>query len=170
MRTRLAYAGFGVLATITGMATGHLVAALTDPAASPVLAVGSSVIDLTPTPVKEWAVANFGTNDKPILIGSVLLGALVLAALAGMLARRRFAVGAGLLLGLVAVAAAAALTRPTAVAADLVPSLAAALLGVGLAGPAGPHRGALRRGGRQRETDPPRRARRPGARSPWAPP
>ena len=48
-----------------------------------------------------------------------------------MLARRRFAVGAGLLLGLVAVAAAAALTRPTAVAADLVPSLAAALLGVG---------------------------------------
>ncbi len=57
MRNRLLYAGFGVLATVVGMAAGHLVASLLDPASSPVLAVGSTVIDLTPTPVKEWAVA-----------------------------------------------------------------------------------------------------------------
>ncbi len=38
----------------------------------------------------------------------MLLGVLVLAAVAGMLARRRFALGAGLLLVLVAVAGAAA--------------------------------------------------------------
>ena len=43
----------------------------TDPASSPVLAVGSTVIDLTPTPLKEWAIAQFGTADKPILVGSV---------------------------------------------------------------------------------------------------
>src|SRR6266540_1561479 len=73
MPSRLACAAFGVLATITGPAVGHLVAAATDPASSPVLAVGSTVIDLTPTPVKDWAVAEFGTKDKPILIGSVLL-------------------------------------------------------------------------------------------------
>ena len=36
------------------------------------LAVGSQVIDLTPTPVKEWAIAQFGTHDKTILVGSVL--------------------------------------------------------------------------------------------------
>ena len=95
-----------MLATIVGMAAGHLVASLLDPASSPVLAVGSTVIDLTPTPVKEWAVAQFGTKDKPILVGSVLLGALVLAAIAGILARRRFALGAGLLLVLVAAAGA----------------------------------------------------------------
>ena len=71
MRQRLLYAGFGVLATIVGIAAGHLVAALIDPASSPVLAIGSTVIDLTPTPVKEWAVAQFGTADKPILVGSV---------------------------------------------------------------------------------------------------
>ena len=121
MRNRLLYAGFGVLATLVGMAAGHLVAALTDPASSPVLAVGSTVIDLTPTPVKEWAVAQFGTADKPILVGSVLLGALVLAAVAGLLARRRFALGAGLLLVLVGVAGAAALRRPTAEPLDVVP-------------------------------------------------
>ena len=56
----LTYAGAGVLATLAGMAAGHLVAALLDPASSPVLAVGSTVIDLTPTPVKEVAVRELG--------------------------------------------------------------------------------------------------------------
>jgi DMSO/TMAO reductase YedYZ molybdopterin-dependent catalytic subunit len=130
MRNRLTYAGFGVLSTVAGVAMGHLVAALTNPAASPVLAVGATVIDLTPTPLKEWAIAQFGTNDKAILIGSVLLGVLVLAAVAGLLALRRWVYGAALLVVLVAVAAAAALTRPTAGATDLVPSLAAAVAGV----------------------------------------
>lgn len=131
MRNRLTYAGFGVLSTAAGVAVGHLVAALTNPAASPVLAVGATVIDLTPTPLKEWAIAHFGTHDKTILIGSVLLGVLVLAGVAGVLARRRFRYGAALLVALVAVAAGAALTRPAAGAADVVPALAAAVAGVG---------------------------------------
>jgi len=130
MPSRLAYAALGVLATVTGLAVGHLVAAVTDPASSPVLAVGSTVIDLTPTPVKEWAVAHFGTNDKPILIGSVLLGTLVFAGVAGLLARRRFVVGAGLLVALVAVAGAAALSRPTADVVDALPSVVAGLIAV----------------------------------------
>ena len=61
---RLMYAVSGVLAAAAGMAVGHLVAAFVNPSASPVLAVGSTVIDATPTPVKEWAVQNFGTADK----------------------------------------------------------------------------------------------------------
>ena len=52
----LKYAAAGVLATLAGMSAGHLVAAAMNPASSPVLAVGSTVIDLTPTPMKEWAV------------------------------------------------------------------------------------------------------------------
>jgi DMSO/TMAO reductase YedYZ molybdopterin-dependent catalytic subunit len=131
MRHRLLYAGFGILAALVGIAAGHLVAALIDPASSPVLAIGSTVIDLTPTPVKEWAVANFGTADKPILVGSVMAGAALLAAVGGVLARRRFALGAGVLVALVAIAGVAAVARPTAGALDLLPSLATALTGVG---------------------------------------
>ena len=86
MKQRLLYALFGVLATLVGVATGHFVAALLNPASSPVLAVGSQVIDLTPTPMKEWAIRQFGDKDKPILIGSVMGGVLVLAAVAGLLA------------------------------------------------------------------------------------
>ena len=67
------YAGGTILAAAAGAGVGHLDAGFVSPEASPVLAVGSTVIDLTPTPVKEWAVAQFGTADKPILIGSVTL-------------------------------------------------------------------------------------------------
>src|SRR3954451_10714760 len=114
MRSRITYALFGILATLVGVAAGHLVASLLDPASSPVLAVGSQVIDLTPTPMKEWAIQHFGDKDKTILIGSVMAGVLVLAAVAGLLTLKRFRYGAGLLLGLVAVAGFTAMNRPTA--------------------------------------------------------
>ncbi|WP_418057334.1 molybdopterin-dependent oxidoreductase [Pimelobacter simplex] len=121
--------GYGVLATLVGIGLAHLVAALTHPASSPVLAVGSAVIDLTPTPLKEWAIRQFGTADKVVLVGSVLVGVLVLAAVAGVLARRRLAVGAGVLVALVGVAVVAVLSRPEAGALDLLPSLVAAVTG-----------------------------------------
>ncbi|MEJ7832825.1 MAG: molybdopterin-dependent oxidoreductase [Nocardioides sp.] len=130
MRQRATYVVFGLLATVVGMAAGHLVAALLNPASSPVLAVGSTVIDLTPTSLKEWAIAQFGDKDKAILIGSVLLGVLVFAAIAGLLTRKRFAVGAGMLVFLVAVAGTAAMLRPSAELIDLIPSIFTAIVAV----------------------------------------
>lgn len=61
----------GLLAVATAHAAGHLVAGLLlAPAASPFLAVGNAAIGRTPTPVKNFAVAQFGTNDKlALLIG-----------------------------------------------------------------------------------------------------
>jgi DMSO/TMAO reductase YedYZ molybdopterin-dependent catalytic subunit len=127
MRIRLLWAWYGVLATLVGIGLAHVAAALTDPAASPVLAVGSTVIDLTPTPMKEWAIRTFGNADKAILVGSVLAGVLALAALAGAVARHRFTLGAGALVALVGVAAIAVLTRPEASPLDLFPSLVAGI-------------------------------------------
>lgn len=128
MRTRLVWAGHGVLATLAGLGVAHLVASLLDIASSPVLAVGSAVIDLTPTPAKEWAIRTFGDSDKAVLVGSVFAGVLVLAALAGLLARRRPAYGAAALAGLVVVAGVAVASRPTFTALDLVPSAVAAVV------------------------------------------
>ncbi len=120
----------GILAALAGTAVGHLVAAFTVPASSPVLAVGTAVINLTPTPVKVWAVRELGTADKPVLIGSVLLGTLVLAGVGGILARRRFAVGASLLVALVAAAGLAAVAQPAAGVLDALPAVATALVGL----------------------------------------
>ena len=126
---RLLHASYGVLATLVGMAAAHLLAALTVPEASPVLAVGSTVIDLTPTPMKEWAIRQFGSNDKAILIGSVMVGVLVLAAIAGVVAARRLGAGLTIIVVLAGVAGAAALLRATAGPLDLLPSLLAAVAG-----------------------------------------
>ncbi|WP_134768154.1 molybdopterin-dependent oxidoreductase [Nocardioides sp. 1609] len=143
--TRRLYALFGLVSTLVGMGVGHLTASLLTPDSSPVLAVGSGVIDRTPVSLKEWAIKNFESDgfsigpidfaarnyDKIVLVGSVFVGVLVLALVAGLLARRSFALGAGLLVVLVAVAAGAVLTRPIVEPLDVVPSLLTALAGVG---------------------------------------
>ena len=128
--TRLRLALNGILAAVAGIAAGHLVAGFLAPASSPVLAVGSTVIDLTPTPLKEWAIATFGTNDKAVLQGSVLVVTLVLAALAGLLSRRRTAYAVGFIVVLTGLAGAAALLRPAARPLDVVPAVVAMALGV----------------------------------------
>lgn len=128
-RSTFLHAAAGILAATFGMAMAHLVASLLHPASSPVLAIGSTVIDATPTPVKEWAVRNFGTNDKPILIGNVLVVTLIAAGVAGVLARRRLRTGLTITFVLVTLAGAAALRRPQAELLDVIPALVAAVLG-----------------------------------------
>lgn len=123
------HAAAGVAAAAAGTGAAHLTAAVLDPSTSPVLAVGSAVIDLTPTPVKVWAVGAFGTWDKPVLVGSVLLVTLGLAAGAGVAAGRDRRLGAAVLVVLVALAAVAALSNPGASPADAAPALLAGLVG-----------------------------------------
>lgn len=120
----------GIVAALTGAGVGHLVAAVLNPAASPVLAVGDQVIDLTPTPVKVWAVRTMGEADKPVLIGSVLVVTLLLAGVAGIVSRRRFGLGVALLLLLVGLATAAAVLAPASGPLDVLPGAVTGLVGV----------------------------------------
>ncbi|KRF28308.1 molybdopterin-dependent oxidoreductase [Phycicoccus sp. Soil802] len=127
---RARYAVGGVLAAAAGMAVGHLVAAFVNPAASPVLAVGSTVIDATPTPVKEWAVQSFGTADKPILLGSVTLVVVIAAAAIGLVSRTKPSLANILVVGLASLAGLAAWFRPASAPFDIVPAFATAIVGV----------------------------------------
>ena len=122
------HAAYGVLATVVGLAAAHLTAAFTVPAASPVLAVGSTVIDLTPTPMKEWAIRQFGSADKAILVGSVLVVVLLLAALAGVIAARRPTPGLLIVVALAGVSGVLAAVRPSAGPLDIIPALVAAIV------------------------------------------
>ncbi|TWP36411.1 oxidoreductase [Leekyejoonella antrihumi] len=125
------------------MAIGHLVAAVTDPAASPVLAVGSAVINRTPTPLKDWAISHFGTHDKLILLSSVSVATLVLAGATGLIYRRTRIGGLLAQLVLVVVAGLALLTLPTLGVRNLGPTVvteivaAAVLVGLPRAGAVG---------------------------------
>jgi DMSO/TMAO reductase YedYZ molybdopterin-dependent catalytic subunit len=75
-------------------------------------AVGDWVIDVSPTPVKEWAIDTFGTNDKLVLLIGIVVVALFLGYLVGILARRRFGIAIASFLGFGAAAALAAVRDP----------------------------------------------------------
>ncbi|HEY5821324.1 MAG TPA: molybdopterin-dependent oxidoreductase [Propionibacteriaceae bacterium] len=118
----------GVVAALAAVGVGHGVAGLINPVASPIIAVGSTLIDAAPTPAKEFAVRTFGTNDKPILLSSIGFVLLVFAAVLGLIAwrHRRIALAGISLLGVAGIAAAVA--RGGII--DGIPSLVAGAVGV----------------------------------------
>ncbi len=125
---RVARAASGIVAAGLALGVGHLVASFLSPAASPLLAVGSVLVDAAPTPAKTVAVRLLGNYDKPVLIGAVGVALLVLAAVLGLLARhhRNVALAGTALLGVVG--AACAVYRGGAL--DAVPSVVAGVAGV----------------------------------------
>ncbi|MCZ7435672.1 molybdopterin-dependent oxidoreductase [Micromonospora sp. WMMC241] len=131
-RRTLAAAGTGLLAAAAGVAVAELLATAVRPQAAPLVAVGGAVVDGAPTAVKEWAVRTFGTYDKPLLLGGIALALALLAALTGIAARRRPALGllGPAVLGVAGVAA--ALTRPDARPVDALPALAGAAVAAAL--------------------------------------
>ncbi|MEO9220798.1 MAG: oxidoreductase, partial [Mycobacteriaceae bacterium] len=78
----------GAVAVLAALGAGHLVAGYLDPQSSPYLAVGNSFIDRTPPWLKDFAVNNFGTNDKLVLLLSMGLVMVLFGAAAGVLCRR----------------------------------------------------------------------------------
>src|SRR6476646_7025869 len=72
--------GSGIAAAAVALGVTQLLAAPFGPAADARTAVGSAVIDLTPGPVKEWAIQAFGTADK------LFLSIAVVAVIAGIAA------------------------------------------------------------------------------------
>ena len=94
---------------------------LLHPSASPIAALGSTFIELTPEWLKDWAIRTFGENDKTALrVGmgiSVLLAAIVIGLITRWSPRWGVAVSAALLV----VTGAAILTRSDAGVLDLLP-------------------------------------------------
>ncbi|MFJ6389356.1 sulfite oxidase [Streptomyces sp. NPDC091972] len=120
----------GVLAGCAALAVAEAVAGGVRPQSGPVVAVGGAAIDRTPAAVKDWAVRQFGTDDKLVLRLGILAVLALLALALGITAlrfRRTGAVGV-LLFG--AVGAVAATSRPDSTGvADALPSAAGAVAG-----------------------------------------
>jgi DMSO/TMAO reductase YedYZ molybdopterin-dependent catalytic subunit len=113
----------GLLSGAAGVCVAFLVAGLTGPIGSPVVAVGEAMIDLSPPAVKNFAIKEFGSHDKVVLQIGVLVVLTVFAAVIGMLAQRRREAGLAGVAAFAAVGLIAAGTRPTAGPADLLPTL-----------------------------------------------
>jgi DMSO/TMAO reductase YedYZ molybdopterin-dependent catalytic subunit len=119
----------GIVAAAVAMGVAQLLAGLSVPQASPVVAVGQAAIDLTPRAVKTWSTSTFGTADKDVLLTGVVVVLAVLAAVTGILAMRRLAYGMCGLGVLTIVGMAAALSRPGSSAGWALPVLIGAAVG-----------------------------------------
>lgn len=130
MTTQGAKAMGGIAAAAISVGVAQLVAAAFGPQADVRTAVGSSVIDLTPGPVKEWAIQLFGTSDKLVLGVLVLVVIAALAAVAGIVESARRPLGSVLIVAAGVAGCAAVLSRAGATFVDIVPTVVGAACGV----------------------------------------
>ena len=126
---RVAGAICGLIAAGVALGVAELAAAFVASQSSPIVAVGGTVIDATPQWLKQFAIAHFGTNDKPVLLGTIVAVLIGLALLTGGLAVSRTPIGIGGVALLGVVGAAAATTRPAAATFAFLPSVLGAFAG-----------------------------------------
>jgi len=120
----------GVAAASVSLGVAQLVGIPFGARADARAAIGSVAVDLTPGPIKEWAIQTLGSLDKPFVAVVVLVVIATISAIAGTLETQRrplgsVAIAAAGVLGCIAV-----LSRQGATALDTVPTVAGAACGV----------------------------------------
>lgn len=78
----------GLATAVAGLGAAELVSGFDRRFASPITQVGNRVVDAAPPWLKTFAIETFGTKDKPILVGTVMVLLLAVAAVLGVLSRR----------------------------------------------------------------------------------
>ncbi|MCH5641077.1 MULTISPECIES: molybdopterin-dependent oxidoreductase [unclassified Gordonia (in: high G+C Gram-positive bacteria)] len=120
----------GVVAVAAGLAVGELVAVPISPDASPYFAVGSTVVDHSPTSVREWAISTFGTSDKTALFIGMGVIIVLIAAGCGLAERLRPPVGSVIIGVFALVGVFAAMGRPGSSVTYMFPSIVAGAVGI----------------------------------------
>lgn len=119
----------GIVSAGAFLAVAELVALAVARDGSPILAVGSFVIDIVPQPFKEFAIATFGENDKPVLLAGLGLAVVIAAAIAGVLQLLRPPLGV-VTMGIAgALSVAAIVTRAGATPLAFVPPVVGTVVG-----------------------------------------
>jgi DMSO/TMAO reductase YedYZ molybdopterin-dependent catalytic subunit len=130
MTSRGAKAMAGVAAAAVALGVTQLLAVFLGPEADARNAVGSAVIDLTPGPIKEWAIQSFGTADKLVLTVMVVAVIAAIAAVAGQYETRRAPVGSAAIVLAGIAGSAAVLSREGATVIDIAPTIVGTACGV----------------------------------------
>jgi DMSO/TMAO reductase YedYZ molybdopterin-dependent catalytic subunit len=120
-------------AVAAGLALGisELIAGLVTAAPSLVESLGNWVIDNAPQELKEWAIAVFGTNDKLVLLISITVVTVLIGAVVGWFARKRFWLAIVVFAGFGVAAALAALADPQVdLVSAAIPAAVSALVGL----------------------------------------
>lgn len=120
------FAGFVAAAVL--FAGAHLLSAFFSASSSPLTAMGSAFIDMTPPWLKDTVIAWFGTNDKLVLYLSLGVVAAVVAVFVGILARSSQASAIACIVALGIAMGWAVLSRAESGPADVVPVVVGTVL------------------------------------------
>ncbi len=130
-RTRDALAGSGSAALALGIS--ELAAGLFAGFPSLIEGLGNWVIDVVPKPVKDWAIALFGINDKLALLIGIAVTTVLIGAAVGIAARRRFGIAIAVFIGFGVITALTAARDPqVSLGIAIIPGGPAALTGLGV--------------------------------------
>lgn len=119
----------GLVSAAIAVAVGIVIASLGD-AASPIDAVGSSIIDRTPAWLKDLAITWFGTNNKTALRIGIWLVLVIVACVLGVASRKSPSPLVGGFVVFSVVGAASALERPGADAFSVIAPLLGGVVGI----------------------------------------
>ena len=111
------------------LGVAELVAGLSARLRSPVLDIGDRVIDLVPSPIKEFAIDVFGTADKPALLVGIVATLFAYSALVGIVAVRKSKVAGLLAIGVFGVVGAIAGSAGSNGLLGTAPSIVGAMAG-----------------------------------------
>jgi DMSO/TMAO reductase YedYZ molybdopterin-dependent catalytic subunit len=120
----------GVAAAAVSLGVAQLVGIPFGARADARAAIGSVVIDLTPGPIKEWAIHTLGSLDKLFVAVVVLVVIATIAAIAGTLETQRRPLGSAAIAAAGVLGCIAVLSRQGATALDTIPTVAGAACGV----------------------------------------
>jgi DMSO/TMAO reductase YedYZ molybdopterin-dependent catalytic subunit len=120
----------GVAAASVSLGVAQLVGIPFGARADARAAIGSAVVDLTPGPIKEWAIQTLGSLDKPFVAIVVLVAIAAIAAIAGTLETQRRPLGSAVIAAAGVLGCIAVLSRQGATALDTIPTIAGAVCGV----------------------------------------
>jgi DMSO/TMAO reductase YedYZ molybdopterin-dependent catalytic subunit len=129
VRRLVAGALTGLLTAAVALGVAELAASLISASSAPVIAVGETAINLTPIPVKEFAIIHFGSHDKEALLAGIVVMLIGFAAVIGIAAVHRIAYGLAGLAVFAVVGMAAAIHLPNATFIDVIPTLAGVAVG-----------------------------------------
>ncbi|KAA0022522.1 molybdopterin-dependent oxidoreductase [Antrihabitans cavernicola] len=120
----------GIVSACATLGVAELVAAPIGANSSPMLALGSVIVNNTPDGFREQIIKAFGTNDKTVLFVVMAAVAIAVAAIAGIVERTNRPRGSALFGVFALLAAAAAVTRAGATWAYAIPIVLGVIVGI----------------------------------------
>jgi DMSO/TMAO reductase YedYZ molybdopterin-dependent catalytic subunit len=119
----------GIVTALVALGVAQLIAAiLSSPIGQPVTAVGEMSINHTPAAVKDFAIREFGSSDKTVLVWGIRGVLIIFAAVIGVLAVRKLWLGLAGLAVFAGVGVYASLSQPTSKGSDVLPTVIGAIV------------------------------------------